>query len=123
MSRRPPRSTRTDTLFPYTTLFRSPAGPRNKTAVPPSSGCHPPPVELEAKAIAESGSKGASAMSVIALSRVSKTFGRKTVLHGVDIEVGAGEMVGLIGASGSGTSTPIRQIGTASCRARVGQYV
>src|SRR3546814_9480952 len=26
MLRRPPRSTRTDTLFPYTTLFRSPAG-------------------------------------------------------------------------------------------------
>src|SRR3546814_6085641 len=25
MKRRPPRSTRTDTLFPYTTLFRSPA--------------------------------------------------------------------------------------------------
>src|SRR3546814_17073583 len=24
MNRRPPRSTRTDTLFPYTTLFRSP---------------------------------------------------------------------------------------------------
>src|SRR3546814_15150033 len=33
MIRRPPRSTRTDTLFPYTTLFRSPpphhAGSRN----------------------------------------------------------------------------------------------
>src|SRR3546814_2523104 len=26
MIRRPPRSTRTDTLFPYTTLFRSDAG-------------------------------------------------------------------------------------------------
>src|SRR3546814_5742298 len=26
MIRRPPRSTRTDTLFPYTTLFRSKAG-------------------------------------------------------------------------------------------------
>src|SRR3546814_13528334 len=26
MLRRPPRSTRTDTLFPYTTLFRSQAG-------------------------------------------------------------------------------------------------
>src|SRR3546814_3279546 len=26
MIRRPPRSTRTDTLFPYTTLVRSPAG-------------------------------------------------------------------------------------------------
>src|SRR3546814_14342989 len=28
MIRRPPRSTRTDTLFPYTTLFRSEATPR-----------------------------------------------------------------------------------------------
>src|SRR3546814_12038448 len=27
MIRRPPRSTRTDTLFPYTTLFRSTASP------------------------------------------------------------------------------------------------
>src|SRR3546814_10367069 len=28
MIRRPPRSTRTDTLFPYTTLFRSTQGPQ-----------------------------------------------------------------------------------------------
>src|SRR3546814_9081389 len=34
MIRRPPRSTRTDTLFPYTTLFRSvrSANPRNRRA-------------------------------------------------------------------------------------------
>src|SRR3546814_19431633 len=30
MIRRPPRSTRTDTLFPYTTLFRSHALPRGR---------------------------------------------------------------------------------------------
>src|SRR3546814_3043981 len=29
MIRRPPRSTRTDTLFPYTTLFRSPGARRD----------------------------------------------------------------------------------------------
>src|SRR3546814_17757198 len=29
MIRRPPRSTRTDTLFPYTTLFRSPRIPKD----------------------------------------------------------------------------------------------
>src|SRR3546814_7843292 len=29
MTRRPPRSTRTDTLFPYTTLFRSAVDPVN----------------------------------------------------------------------------------------------
>src|SRR3546814_1854771 len=33
MIRRPPRSTRTDTLFPYTTLFRSDGG---STSVPPA---------------------------------------------------------------------------------------
>src|SRR3546814_17759472 len=35
MIRRPPRSTRTDTLFPYTTLFRS--------ACPPTTRCSPAP--------------------------------------------------------------------------------
>src|SRR3546814_1452157 len=34
MIRRPPRSTRTDTLFPYTTLFRSAAVPSFTTLLP-----------------------------------------------------------------------------------------
>src|SRR3546814_2446540 len=38
MIRRPPRSTRTDTLFPYTTLFRSPAIFRERRALFPG-GC------------------------------------------------------------------------------------
>src|SRR3546814_2349487 len=36
MIRRPPRSTRTDTLFPYTTLFRSPA---KRRPAGPATGC------------------------------------------------------------------------------------
>src|SRR3546814_2351137 len=46
MIRRPPRSTRTDTLFPYTTLFRSPRRcghspptPRSDRSPPPRSAC------------------------------------------------------------------------------------
>src|SRR3546814_8903858 len=35
MVRRPPRSTRTDTLFPYTTLFRSLSGRRPRAASTP----------------------------------------------------------------------------------------
>src|SRR3546814_19740825 len=34
MIRRPPRSTRTDTLFPYTTLFRSTLASRDAAAAP-----------------------------------------------------------------------------------------
>src|SRR3546814_6466003 len=44
MIRRPPRSTRTDTLFPYTTLFRSTAIWRSRNSGS-ASGCprnHPP---------------------------------------------------------------------------------
>src|SRR3546814_1650165 len=40
MIRRPPRSTRTDTLFPYTTLFRSMGSARQSSAKPPSA-CAP----------------------------------------------------------------------------------
>src|SRR3546814_18287440 len=36
MIRRPPRSTRTDTLFPYTTLFRSATGARRQGEPCPS---------------------------------------------------------------------------------------
>src|SRR3546814_6984688 len=39
MLRRPPRSTRTDTLFPYTTLFRSPSG-RYGTCLRTGTGHH-----------------------------------------------------------------------------------
>src|SRR3546814_18211820 len=38
MIRRPPRSTRTDTLFPYTTLFRSNKKVRLILTYPPSTG-------------------------------------------------------------------------------------
>src|SRR3546814_2674094 len=43
MIRRPPRSTRTDTLFPYTTLFRSPGdpAPRRRGRRPSESGRGP----------------------------------------------------------------------------------
>src|SRR3546814_1748360 len=40
MIRRPPRSTRTDTLFPYTTLFRSPGG---RWKIRSSAACRKPP--------------------------------------------------------------------------------
>src|SRR3546814_17523354 len=44
MERRPPRSTLTDTLFPYTTLFRAPRRRRAlRRAAPRGFGEQPPP--------------------------------------------------------------------------------
>src|SRR3546814_1789786 len=42
MIRRPPRSTRTDTLFPYTTLFRSPEAWQGGGRRPSCPGQHLP---------------------------------------------------------------------------------
>src|SRR3546814_21183807 len=42
MIRRPPRSTRTDTLFPYTTLVRSPDSTRSAKLRVPQAGAFPP---------------------------------------------------------------------------------
>src|SRR3546814_5641984 len=63
MRRRPPRSTRTDTLFPYTTLFRSKASQAAKDGAEgtgPSTfsvvlGCGRTPTDLSA-AVAVEGS-------------------------------------------------------------------
>src|SRR3546814_16373835 len=50
MIRRPPRSTRTDTLFPYTTLFRSNRPPGR---VPPQGAHRLPRLQLPPPAVAE----------------------------------------------------------------------
>src|SRR3546814_5432417 len=46
MIRRPPRSTRTDTLFPYTTLFRSPRGAPLRTDTVESTVVNDPTVAI-----------------------------------------------------------------------------
>src|SRR3546814_5474021 len=62
MIRRPPRSTRTDTLFPYTTLFRSTVAdmPSGRDGVSPSSDLFGRPSMNGAGAIGAVRERGAS---------------------------------------------------------------
>src|SRR3546814_3005309 len=48
MKRRPPRSTRTDTLFPYTTLFRSRSKGRERCRPAEPREALPPPCQASA---------------------------------------------------------------------------
>src|SRR3546814_4476942 len=56
MKRRPPRSTRTDTLFPYTTLFRSRAGTHKTKGVSEISGTTKKPYKQKGTGRARQGS-------------------------------------------------------------------
>src|SRR5262245_10120597 len=47
---------------------------------------------------------------ILALENVHTYYGKSHILHGVSIEVGAGEVVGLLGRNGVGKSTTLKTI-------------
>lgn len=47
-------------------------------------------------------------MSVIRIRNLQKSYGANKVLHGIDLEVEAGQIIGYIGGNGAGKSTTIR---------------
>src|SRR3546814_4175393 len=78
MIRRPPRSTRTDTPFPYTTLFRSVPATGRETAPPAADDCAESAGRRQAKAAAPRSSAGAT-------SRRTASIGREPVAQDVDL--------------------------------------
>src|SRR3546814_11756688 len=109
MIRRPPRSTRTDTLFPYTTLFRS--GRLNQSKERPKRD-HKGPVQtwlcpLGRRIVAQSAGVRINAISTdstIADTIVMENWRKITPVDPPKNAMG-------------------RKIGRASCRERVCQYV
>ena len=49
-------------------------------------------------------------MASIELRRLSKRYGKNTVVHGIDLHINDGEFVALVGPSGCGKSTLLRMI-------------
>src|SRR3546814_14717161 len=114
MIRRPPRSTRTDTLFPYTTLFRSiddnflTRRLRNRAAL---AFC------LHIAAFPRCGGEGEEPSSMTVISDVDYVAHPDPRLP-FSAAVRVGDVVHLSGQIG------VREeIGRASCRERVCQYV
>ncbi len=49
-------------------------------------------------------------MTTVSLSKVTKSFGRLEVVHGIDLDIRSGEFVVLLGPSGCGKTTTLRMV-------------
>src|SRR3546814_904543 len=112
MIRRPPRSTRTDTLFPYTTLFRSIDLRKWLKGKRYFSLCHADPVVFDLQLAAPLGGGKRSQEDGAAAGRE---------LDGIRQEVE--QDLAQPGVVGEQHRHLRRPIGRASCRERVCQYV
>src|SRR3546814_12150628 len=110
MIRRPPRSTRTDTLFPYTTLFRS------RFASQP--GDKPFDKETVEKWMPVGQYIGGVEHAILHL--LYARFWTRALKHIGKIDI-AEPFTGLF-TQGMVTHETYKEIGRASCRERVGQY-
>ena len=53
---------------------------------------------------------------MIELSGITKSFGTLQVLKGIDLLIGKGEIVSIVGPSGAGKTTLLQNIGQGGCR-------
>src|SRR3546814_14877247 len=127
MIRRPPRSTRTDTLFPYTTLFRSGCRHDRRGAqrvdIAPATAHERPdfPMRAEPRLLAVRADRNHAARR-----RDLARLARRII---VDIVAFGGDHAALVVRSEFGRRDMLRQdrmlpdeLGRASCRERVCQY-
>src|SRR3546814_16014857 len=109
MRRRPPRSTRTDTLFPYTTLFRSMVAPLLKVMFDPCC-----PIKLFVIVVGEEPEN--VVVELAAVEMLPATFDTLSKVTDDPVVVATSPVT-------SPLTVPESSIGRASCRARVCQYV
>src|SRR3546814_16890072 len=126
MTRRPPRSTRTDTLFPYTTLFRS---NKDIARIEPfgsfARANSVDPARVPGPLLIAQSSKDTIVAPAVTRKFAKAVCRRGTPLRWIDMTGGHGtsakdsaqETIGWITARFDGN-----QIGRASGRERVGQY-
>src|SRR3546814_6104627 len=110
MCLRPPRSTRTDTLFPYTTLCRS----RRRRNQGRLAKLH----EMRAQRAAMLGPQGVAKLvtgaddvrtkTAIDAKAVPKRYDERSIIKDFTLRIQRADGIGVVGANGAGKSTLLR---------------
>src|SRR3546814_11251741 len=123
MIRRPPRSTRTDTLFPYTTLFRSPLATRPARSRRQLHGRGAQGLNGDASAIGARQPGQLTELDAL-LPKVAGFFIGRLAIDVALFHFLVMDLARLLGeAVTAEIAVLLDQIGRPSCRERVFQYV
>src|SRR3546814_13462857 len=105
MIRRPPRSTRTDTLFPYTTLFRSTPENLMNTSIDTLAMQHATTAD---RAPPHAGID--TAATPMAARGLDQRYEGQPALDHVSLQLDPGTVTGLTVRNRAGKTTPIRDL-------------
>src|SRR3546814_19252032 len=122
MIRRPPRSTRTDTLFPYTTLFRSGLEPEQVAIHQGDSWDLPQGGGTGGSRSLLMGGQALDGAAERVIESARKIAGHLLEAAEADIEFAEGRFT-VVGTDKRGTLAPAAQIGRAACRERACKQV
>src|SRR3546814_4577928 len=105
MIRRPPRSTRTDTLFPYTTLFRSPGDSEKKMTKAAASNADIALIDLE-DAVATGEKANARALTAAFLKAQADTSRLWVRINPLDSEYALADLAAVMPGKPGGIMLP-----------------
>src|SRR3978361_1928179 len=84
----------------------TPTCPRTSASRKPIWG----PVMADLKTAAATAAKSGSATPVLSVENLQAWYGESHILHGIDFNVNAGEVVTLLGRNGAGKTTTLKSV-------------
>src|ERR1700675_3728335 len=87
-----------------------PSFPRLRASRKPTWGQVLPDLEMARAAATKRAARPGTGMTVLSVQNLEAWYGESHILHGIDFNVSAGEVVTLLGRNGAGKTTTLKSV-------------